>query len=124
MHQRVILQTTESLESVECYIDDILVWGNTRQEYDERLKNTFQFDNAADKEKIQILENKSEVYSALQRNVLTNNTCNSCTLKRSWNDCLSWEMYPSHINSNNSFKTIVGKRCQVCLDKVTYEHLK
>jgi hypothetical protein len=34
---RIVVQTFENIEGVESYIDDILVWGSTKEEHDDRL---------------------------------------------------------------------------------------
>ena len=41
MH-KAISQMLDCIEGVECYIDDILVWGRDQAEHDERLRKVLQ----------------------------------------------------------------------------------
>lgn len=38
----MVTEVTEGLEGVICYMDDVLVWGQTQEEHDARLHAAFQ----------------------------------------------------------------------------------
>ena len=42
VYQKVISEIFEGLDGVECIVDDILVWGTTQQQHDERLRQVLE----------------------------------------------------------------------------------